>query len=253
MAMICALLGAAIARAQTPAAPAPAPTIRNSTQVPSAPIKAGDNKGDTGEYPLNTPAEQPATDATPAGSPVAPGAHAAYFLPGTALQLRLNQAVDSGHQRNGDSIQGTLIAPVKAANGKVLPKGTPVVATIVSSAAAGTMQSYGVLSLQVYRVGRVAVFSNVLDFDGQEGHKDLADSAPEKGTEAAVRQGTVLNFKVLGAGDNPDPTEHGGRGAGGGRGGQRGADATSGQGAPNVGNTPTPQATTPAPGAQTPH
>lgn len=227
------------AQAQTPAAPTPPPTIRNSTTVPPAPVKAGNDQGSAGEMPLNTAGEQPATDAAPAGSPVMAGARAGYFLPGTALHLRLSQGIDSGHQRNGDSVKGVLLVPVKAANGKVLGKGTPISATVVSSAAAGTMRSFGVLSLQVYRVGDVGVFTDVLDFDGQEGHKDLPDSAPDKGTEASVAPGAILTFKVQGAGDNPDLVDRGGRRNGGGS-----------QGVVTPGGAP---GTTPAPGMTTPH
>ncbi len=247
LACVLAIVFAGSAGAQTPAAPAPPPTIRNSTRVPAAPVKAGDDKGETGEAPLNTPAEQPAADVTPAASPVAAGPRGGYLLPGAVLEIELNRGVDSGRQHNGDSVQGVLTAPVRAVNGTVLAKGTPVEATILSSAAAGTMQSYGVLSLQVYRVGGFAVFTNVLDFDGQEGHKDLPDSAPAKGTEAAVGAGSTLRFKVLGAGDQPDPTEH--KGAAGAAGGGRAV----GQGAPQVGTQAAPQATSPGPGTQTPH
>lgn len=207
LSMTLLMVWAAVARAQTPAAPAPPPVIRNSTAVPPAPVTADGDKGVSGELPLNTAGDQTGMDAAPASSPVAAGAHAGYFVPGTMLQIRLDHAIDSGHQRNGDTVRGVLLGQVRAANGRVMAAGTKVSATVISSARAGTMASYGVLSLQVYKVGGIGVFTNVLDFDGQEGRKDLADSAPEKGTEAAVKQGTTLQFKVLGAGDNADLTE----------------------------------------------
>jgi hypothetical protein len=93
-------------------------------------------------------------------------------------------------------VRAVLSAPVTTSKGRVLTSGTPVEATVVSAAPAGTMQSAGVLSLQLIRVGSVAVVSDVAEFSGHEGHTDVADSAPVKGTEATVQPGTVLTFHV---------------------------------------------------------
>ena len=190
-------------------------------------------------------------DATPATSPIAPGARGGYFLPGTQLELRLTQAIDSGHQHNGDAVPGVLLSAVKAADGKVLAKGTPVQVTVVSAAPAGGMESYGVLSLQADTVGGVGVYTNVLDFNGQEGHKDLPDSAPAKGTEAMLNTGTVLRFNVQGAGDNFDPMTRPGDGGGSSGSGQAGS-GQAGRPAPAAGVNGGAQGTTPSNGTSTP-
>ena len=76
---------------------------------------------------------------------------------------------------------GVLVDPVNTGNGSVLAPGTPIKATVLSAAAAGKVQSAGVLSLQVYQVGGLQVISNVLEFAGQEGHREVADANPDQG------------------------------------------------------------------------
>ena len=156
-----------------------------------------DAAGKGAETPLDSSVPQPNGDASALSSPVAAGANGASIRVGTEVQMILSQAVDSGSKRNGDSVQGVLAAPLRTSAGAVLPKGTVVMGTVVSSAKAGEVVSGGVLSLQLTRVGAVHVITDVLDFNGKEGHKDVADAAPEKGTEAAVASGSVLRFKVM--------------------------------------------------------
>jgi hypothetical protein len=110
--------------------------------------------------------------------------------------VRLHEPVDSGHVHNGDMIEATLAAPVKASDGRTMPAGTRVGVTVLAVAAAGKLQSRGELTLQVTHVGAVGVLSDAQTFFGQEGHKDLPDSAPAKGTEAAVDAATMLRFHV---------------------------------------------------------
>jgi hypothetical protein len=94
-------------------------------------------------------------------------------------------------------VHGTLAQPVKDARGRMVPAGSKVEATVVSAAPAGTMQSAGVLSLQLTRVNGVALVSDVAEFAGKEGHREIADANPQKGTEATVDSGTPLTFHVV--------------------------------------------------------
>lgn len=138
-----------------------------------------------------------ATDTTPLASPVAPSPRASAIKAGTTVSIQLTVQVDSGSFRNGDSLSGTLTTPLKTTAGTTLPAGTKVVGTVVSAAKAGTVLSGGILSLQLTRVGAIPIVTDVLDFNGQEGHKDVADSAPQKGAEAVAQAGSTLIFHVL--------------------------------------------------------
>lgn len=106
---------------------------------------------------------------------------------GTPIRIQMSADIDSAHVHNGDTVMGALTEPLKG-----MPAGTPVTLTVVSAAPAGTMQSGGVLSLQVIAVGEHPMLSETMSRLGEEGHKDVADSAPAKGTEAGVRKGETI-------------------------------------------------------------
>ncbi len=144
-----------------------------------------------------------ATDSTPLGSPVPATPRGYAIKAGGTVAMQLTRTVDSGSFKNGDAIYGTLTAPLKTTAGTTLRAGTNVVGTVVSAAKAGTVQSGGILSLQLTRVGAVPIVTDVVDFNGQEGHKDVADSAPQKGSEAVAQAGATLQFHVLQNGPVP--------------------------------------------------
>ena len=189
---------------------------------------------------LDTPAAQESGgDASALASPVPPRLIGSTLRVGTQVDVTLTEDVSSGSQINGTKVRAKLAAPVRSSSGVVLPAGTAVEGTVVSSAKAGLIASGGVLSLQLTQVGGIATITDVRDFNGSEGHKDVADSAPEKGTEAMVARGTLLTFHVLEPGKAtglvpgvPPATNPGGNSGGG---------QNSGQGSGN--NTPN---TTPA-------
>ena len=157
----------------------------------SAPIVDSAPVGPVGPAPA-----APVSDAAAEASPTS-GIPKAVYIPAHAeLVVRLHQPVDSGHVRNGDMLEATLAAPVKTSNGRVLPAGTRVGVTVLAVAAAGKFQSQGEMTLQVTQVGPVGVLTDAQTFFGQEGHKDLPDSAPAKGTEAALDGATTLRFHV---------------------------------------------------------
>lgn len=121
--------------------------------------------------------------ATGMGSAALPGVailHNAYGIaPGTPISVRLQQQVDSGHAKNGDTVRAVLTSPVGS-----LPSGAPVLLTVVAAAAAGEISSSGTLSLQVISINGQDVLSQVITAEGKEGVKTLADDAPARGTEA---------------------------------------------------------------------
>ncbi|ADW67307.1 hypothetical protein [Granulicella tundricola] len=175
-------------------------------------VKADGDKGSVGEIPIDTPGATDPKDVSAVGSPVPAPPRAVWIPQGAGLSLRLNRAVSSDSDKNGAMVDGVLLAPVKLSNGTMLAKGTPVRATVLAVAAAGQIASAGALSLQVVRVGNVAVTTNVVEFDGQRGKTEVADANPEKGTEAMVQAGASLQFKVLGAGDAWDSDRRTGNG-----------------------------------------
>ncbi len=188
-----------------------------------------------GEPALDTPGAKGTGDQSALASPVSPLPRGSAIGVGTDIRMVLTQAVDSGAQRNGDKVHGKLASPLHTTSGVVIPQGTAVEGTVVSAARAGLVTSGGILSLQVTQVGGIPIITDVVDFNGQEGHKDVADSAPQKGSEAMVTSGTTLEFHVLEAGRATGlvpgvapATNAGGQGNGG------GGETTPGPGIPQT-------------------
>jgi hypothetical protein len=178
---VCVFFSVAAVAQQTPPGTTSAPVVDSAPAGPVAP-----------------PPAAAVDDAAAEASPTS-GIPKGVYIPAHAeLAVKLHQPVDSGHLRNGDMIEATLAAPVRVSNGGTLPAGTRVGVTVLAVAAAGKLQSRGELTLQVTHVGAVGVLSDAQTFFGQEGHKDLPDSAPAKGTEAAVGGSTTLRFHVPG-------------------------------------------------------
>jgi hypothetical protein len=99
---------------------------------------------------------------------------------GMAIHVRLKQAVNSAHAKNGDMLDGVLAAPL----GRV-PAGAPVKLTVVAAAAAGTMTSAGEISLQVVSVNGETILSNVITAEGEQGTSLSPDGLVSRGTEAS--------------------------------------------------------------------
>lgn len=187
-----------------PDAPAREGTLAVDVADPDRTPGEKPRQGLTGEFPVDAPkpeipgtrsAEKDATTVPPLPKVSAPVSDS--IATGSAIDFRVGSLLSSARQHNGDTVQGTLAAPLKTTDGKLLAPGTPVVGTIVSSTPAGTIQSGGVLSLQVTQVDGIPLVTNVRAFDGQPGHKDVADSNPAKGSEAVVNAGAIVPFKVM--------------------------------------------------------
>lgn len=108
---------------------------------------------------------------------------------GTPIRVRLASKIDSAHVKNGDVVGGKLEAPVGG-----MPVGTPVELTVISAAPAGKIQSFGELSVQLLSVGGHPLLSEMINTQGKEGHKELPDAAPAKGTEAVFSDDQPLTF-----------------------------------------------------------
>ena len=140
----------------------------------------------------------PVVDSSVQASPTGSGERgSAYVAPHTAIAVRLVSAIDSGHLKNGDTVHATLTNAVMLSPHGTLNAGTPAELTVVETLPAGRLYASGEFSLQLLRIGSVAVYTDTLTYRGKAGHKDLPDSAPQVGTDAGLASGTELTFHVL--------------------------------------------------------
>jgi hypothetical protein len=164
--------------------------------------------------PVAAPPKVPAVDSSVQASPV-PGpavkAVTTYVAPGTAIPVRLTEAIESGTLKNGTVVHATLAVPVKlsaaaqaagtGSGSPSLPAGSAVELSVIETVPADKIDSAGEMSLQLVRVGTMSVFTDTQTFNGKPGHKELPDSSPAKGTEATLAAGATLTFHV-----QPPPT-----------------------------------------------
>jgi hypothetical protein len=130
----------------------------------------------------------PASGALPKGS--------ATLSPGTAIRVTLAHGIDSGRLKNGDTVAAKLRSSVRDSSGKTLPAGTAVHISVISTVPAGELSAAGEFSLEVVGVGPAHVFTDIKTYRGKPGKRDVADSAPAVGTDAALPAGAVLTFVV---------------------------------------------------------
>ena len=167
--------------------------------------------------PVQATPHAPVTDSAVQASPIrSSNGSGVSIAPHTEIALKLGRGVDSGHLKNGDTVAATLVKPVALTPKGSLNAGTPAELTVVETLPAGRIYSAGEFSLQLERVGSVPVYTDTLTYRGQVGHKDLPDSAPAVGTDAALAAGAELVFHVLSApqaADGPPRASNGGPGS----------------------------------------
>jgi hypothetical protein len=147
--------------------------------------------------PTAPPKSAPADDAATQASPVSQAhGHAPGFAVHTALSVKLAEAVDSGHLKNGQTVTAHLSSAARLTSGASLPAGTPAKLTVIATVPAGKLNAVGEMSLQLVSVGKTGVYTDILTYRGKPGHKDLPDSAPATGTDAGLPQGAALTFHV---------------------------------------------------------
>jgi len=175
-------------------APAQAQTAQKTTSPPPTDTAAQSS-------PLQPAPKAPVVDASTQSSPIPePRPGNVWLAPHTAVPIALNEAIDSGKLKNGQTVPAHLAAVV-AAHGKTFPAGTPVELSVVETVPAGRMYPVGEISLQVLSVGGVAASTDTLTFRGQPGARLTPDAFPAKGTDASLARGEQLIFHVL-----PPPT-----------------------------------------------
>lgn len=179
-----ALLAAAGLLSSIPRATAQAPAVDSSAQ--SSPIGAS--------------AKTPATDSSAQSSPpIGPvSAHAdSSIAPGTAVSLKLVNAIDSGRLKNGQTVPAALTAPLHTTTGTTLPPGTPIDIAVIATVPAGKLIAVGEFSLQAVRVGNVSLYTETQTYRGKPGHRDVPDAVPATGTDAGLPAGASLTFHEL--------------------------------------------------------
>lgn len=148
--------------------------------------------------PIQPTPRAPVTDSAEQASPIRSSHGTGVSIaPHTEITLKLGRSIDSGHLKNGDTVTATLTKPVALFPKGMLDAGTTAELTVVETLPAGRIYASGEFSLQLERVGSVAVYTDTLTYRGRAGHKDLPDSVPAVGTDAALATGAELVFRVL--------------------------------------------------------
>ncbi len=165
-----------------PAQPTPAPVVEGSPDSDNTGTanQSANQAGGAG-YPPSTPNYPPSTPNYGSGAPgyrppyggqqaAYPGyAQPGYAAPpvygaqqggetvtvpvGTVLRMRIDQTLTSAQAKPGDVFDGIVVSDVVVAGGEVaIPRGTPVLGTVVDAKKAGALTGKGELSLKLTQV-----------------------------------------------------------------------------------------------------
>jgi hypothetical protein len=133
------------------------------------------------EAPAGPPPPQQAMTPQPppaAVKPPAPVARSVSVAEGTALPIRLADALDSNTTQTGQIIHGTLTADIIADNMVAIPRGTPVVGRVIQAKDAAHFAGSSLLSLELTQVqlkgGPVSVVTAPFSQEGKGRGKNTA-------------------------------------------------------------------------------
>jgi len=108
-------------------------------------------------------------------APSAPPAPVAVRVPaGTTLEVRLDQALSTERNQEGDKFRATLEVPVEIEGREVLPRGARVAGHVTTSRPSGRLEGRAVIGItldSVERNGRAVPISTSLDTKTSEAHK----------------------------------------------------------------------------------
>ncbi|HZT28925.1 MAG TPA: hypothetical protein VFA33_03510 [Bryobacteraceae bacterium] len=82
-----------------------------------------------------------------APAPAAPAVSRVTIPAGTAIRVRLDEALDTRRNRVGDRFPATLVAPVTVGDHVVIPQGTRFEGHIVEAKASGRFRGHGLLGV----------------------------------------------------------------------------------------------------------
>ena len=143
------------------------------------------------ETATNPPAQSaaPAAQAQNAPPPPPPEPAAITVPAGTAVSVRVNEAIDSKTAEVGSTFNGVLNAPVRVHGETVFPSGTPVSGEVVASKGKGRFKGAGALGIELTEIGRHRVHSS---------EYEKVDKGEGKRTGAFIGGGTGLGAIIGG-------------------------------------------------------
>jgi hypothetical protein len=122
-----------------------------------------------------TAADSSSPSSSQASAPSAPPAPVAVRVPaGTTLEVRVDQALSTERNREGDKFRATLEVPVAIEGREVLPRGARVAGHVTTSRPSGRLEGRAVIGItldSVDRNGQAVPISTSLDTKTSEAHK----------------------------------------------------------------------------------
>ncbi len=208
--------------AETSPTAAPKPSPSPSAAIRTRHHKAeGQDRQDRMERPAHIEEASPAPAQTQAAAPIAPAAPAAAPAPqkvtipsGTALAVRLVDAIDSSTAQTGDAFHATLDAPVAVDGDVVIPAHYDVEGHVVNAQASGKFAGQALLVLQLDRIKVGEKFYNVQTDQFSQKTGSRTKNTAEKVGGGAIA-GAILGG-IFGGGKGAAIGSVAGAGAGGG-------------------------------------
>lgn len=122
-----------------------------------------------------TAADSSSPSSPQASAPSAPPAPVAVQVPaGTTLEVRVDQALSTERNREGDKFRATLEAPVAIGGREVLPRGARASGHVTTSRPSGRLEGRAVIGITLDSVesnGQAVPISTSLDTKTSEAHK----------------------------------------------------------------------------------
>jgi len=143
------LAGCSRSRQPDQASAAPGQSLAVESKPAASPVPVA-GPGAAQAAPIGAPA--PAPPAEPRGAEPRPAeavVHTVIVPSGTRIRVRLDQALDTKRNRNGDRFRATLDEPIVAGDHVVVPKGTPFFGRVVRAKRSGRLRGRAVLGLSL--------------------------------------------------------------------------------------------------------
>jgi hypothetical protein len=98
---------------------------------------------------------------------LSPACMAQSLRPGTEIKVRLLDRLNTGETQAGQTFAGTIAEPVRSGGRTIFVKNAKVRGQVVEVVSSGRLKRPASISLQLTRVGRTAVHTEVLQIDGK--------------------------------------------------------------------------------------